>query len=564
MLRYFITDKDQLPYHLAVKVQFQSTSSACRLKIPFWRPGRYSPGEFPANFIDIEVRVDDKIVNSKKTDPFTIEFPAASGRVEVNYRVYARGLSAGNTYSCDDFTLINPVNSLVYVEGMEEESAHISLDLDSHESIATQLEKIGENLYRAENMQEIMDSPFLCAEWLDHFHYQVDEVDFNIHVYGKIAFDHEELIGSFRAFTEEQIREFAGFPVKEYHFLLAILPYETYHGVEHERSTVIIIGPDESLKDRSAFRNLLGVSSHELYHTWNVKYLRPKEWTPYDFTGPGYSRMGYVAEGVTTYMGDLMLWKSRVFSDREFLDELSNLYKRHRFNEGRLHASLADSSIDTWVDGYVRGMPRRKLSIYTEGAWLAFICDVFLLEKTEGESSLSNVMRYLYQNVDPHKGFVENEFWNALSETVDFTWQLIKQDLVDGAGNWDRWLSEAFSLAGLSIEKVDSNDPVLKNFGFTLKKMNGVYKCMYLFEGSPAERAGLWFHDEVIEVNGQKPEEVKIEGLAEMSLKIVSDQSEKLLKLRTNGTKYGQSFRFNWRGDDSLFRSRYLNSERNS
>ena len=100
-----------------------------------------------------------------------------------------------------------------------------------------------------------------------------------------------------------------------------ILPYRAYHGVEHQKSTVISLGPSYEVFGK-LYKELLGVSSHELYHTWNVKAIRPIEMYPYDFTKENYSKLGYICEGVTTYQGDLFLLKSGVFNEEQYFDNI--------------------------------------------------------------------------------------------------------------------------------------------------------------------------------------------------------------------------------------------------
>ena len=126
------------------------------------------------------------------------------------------------------------------------------------------------------------------------------------------------------------------------------------------------------------YSELLGVSSHELYHAWNIKTIRPKAMHPYRFREENYSRLGYIYEGVTTYMGDLYLLKSGVFTLSEYLKELEQQFQRHFDNPARFYTSVGDSSFDTWLDGYISGAPGRKLSIYVEGCLLAFVTDFMI------------------------------------------------------------------------------------------------------------------------------------------------------------------------------------------
>ena len=111
----------------------------------------------------------------------------------------------------------------------------------------------------------------------------------------------------------------------DYHFIFQILPYKAYHGVEHKNNTVISFGPGYSAFEGENYEELLGVASHELFHAWNVKTIRPSDMFPYDFTKENYTKMGYLTEGFTTYYGDLMLKRSGVFTTEQYLKQLNKI-----------------------------------------------------------------------------------------------------------------------------------------------------------------------------------------------------------------------------------------------
>ena len=126
---------------------------------------------------------------------------------------------------------------------------------------------------------------------------------------------------------------------------------------------------------------------------------------PYDYTKENYTELGYLTEGVTTYMGDRVLYESKVFNKESYFKELKTLLLRHFHNDGRLYYSVAESSWDTWLDGYELGVPGRKVSIYVEGALIAFICDARIRKATDFKKSLHDVMRELSLTEGDLKGY---------------------------------------------------------------------------------------------------------------------------------------------------------------
>ncbi len=242
---------------------------------------------------------------------------------------------------------------------------------------------------------------------------------FHLWFQGECKPDFKKLENDFKKFCKKQIKDFGSFPVSEYHFLFQILTYKTYHGVEHSNSTVISLGPSYEIMDEKGWYNeLLGVSSHELYHTWNVKQIRPIEMYPYDYTKENYTVLGYLDEGVTTYFGDKYLFTSGVFDWTQYKSTFDKLLERHYTNFGVENLSVASSSFDTWLDGYVRGIPNRKGSIYTEGALVAFITDVFIMKNTNNKKGLKEVMKLLYTDFAKKGKGVSDADYKAIVEKV--------------------------------------------------------------------------------------------------------------------------------------------------
>ncbi len=181
---------------------------------------------------------------------------------------------------------------------------------------------------------------------------------------------------------------------------------------------MIVMGQGE-VSDDLFYDEILSISSHELFHTWNVKYCRPKDLLPYDFTQAQYSATGFITEGVTTYYGELMLWQSGVWPWEKLMNCILEWLNAHLNNAGRFSSSLLDSSIDTWVDGYVKGTPGRKVSIYNEGALLAFLTDVFIIQSSEGKRSLDDVMRILVSKYNTHSmGYTVQDYWNEVEHVA--------------------------------------------------------------------------------------------------------------------------------------------------
>ena len=197
----------------------------------------------------------------------------------MEYAYYASELNAGSSFLDDQQLYINPVNCFLFTD--QEHGYELTLDLPETWKIASSL-NFQENRCEVANFDKLADSPFICSAKLQKESYEVNGYQFHIWFNNQTFIQWEKVLVDFEKFTRAQIQDFTEFPVKDFHFLIQTLPYAAYHGVEHLESTVITLGPNYDVFG-SLYKELLGVSSHELYHVWNVKSIRPAEMHPYNF-----------------------------------------------------------------------------------------------------------------------------------------------------------------------------------------------------------------------------------------------------------------------------------------
>ena len=388
-----------------------------QLQLAAWRPGRYELVNYAQKIRGFHIIMDDKSVSWEKLKKDLWSFTAfQSGLYLIKYEFYCNQMDAGACWSDDTQLYLNFSNFIFDIKERAGQSIRIEIQVPSDYKIATALPLTGINRWEAEDYQHLMDSPLLASNELSHFSYQVNNSNFHLWFKGSIHFDIEKLLQGFQNFTAKQIEAFGEFPAKDYHFIYQLLPYKHYHGVEHAFSTVITIGPAENLAEKKELDELFGVSSHELYHFWNVCRIRPKELKPYDLSMETYLDTGLVMEGVTTYMGDLFLLKSGYFSLKEYLAILEKQIQKEFDNFGWKNQSILESSFDLWLDGYKQGIPDKKVSIYNRGALLALCLDLILLDSG---SSLSLVMKYMWEKFGkPGNTYHLEDFKNIIAVSL--------------------------------------------------------------------------------------------------------------------------------------------------
>lgn len=425
-MKYFISYTNPLTHLVNISLEVDHVSEdIVHLQLPSWRPGRYEIVNFAKNLLSIEA-LDNNDNNLKISKISKDRWAVSMGKntfVKISYIYYAHEMDAGNSWLDDEQLYLNFINCMIYAEGRQRNPCLCELNLPGDYQIATGLVEKQKHILWAESYYQLVDSPMIASNQLDHHQYVVRGTTFHIWVQGTHQLDIEKMLFDFERFTITQLNVMGDFPCSNYHFLIQALPYKHYHGVEHQNSTTITLGPSNELNNASLYHALLGISSHELFHTWNVIRIRPLEMSPYDYSKENYFDTGYVAEGFTTYYGDLFLVRSGVLDIEWYFNKLNKMLQRHFENFGRGNMSVAESSLDLWLDGYVSGIPNRKVSIYNEGAIVALILDLLIRVLSNHKKSLDDLMRILWAKYGKtHIGYNSDSILKTLQDLVDYNW----------------------------------------------------------------------------------------------------------------------------------------------
>lgn len=520
MIRHHLTSANALTHFLEITLTIpDNTQPELYLQLPAWRPGRYELQHFAQKLRHLTASVSGQPIPVRKVtkDRWLVQAGGAA-TVEVRYSFYARQMDGGGSWLDEEQLYLNGINCLMAVEGRQQEPQLLQLELPDDWQIACGLKETERHTLQAANYDELVDSPLIASATLQKETYTVAGVPFHIWIQGDCRPDWERIKKDFEAFTKEQLEVFGDFPVQDYHYLNEILPYRFYHGVEHSNSTVITLGPGELLMTPSLYKEFLGVSSHELFHTWNIKKIRPKEMWPYDFTGENYFRTGYVAEGITTYYGDYMLARSGVFTAAQYFEELNTTLQRYFADHSRNNLSVADSSFDLWLDGYKPGIPDRKVSIYIKGALTALLLDLQLRQSTGNKSSLDTVMRHLWEDFGKRGiGYTEQDYAQLALRVGGEHFQTYFEQYINGTEPIEGALDEALRYVGCMLQAEENALLYEGKFGFKTIADNQTIKVSAIAPDSPASTV-LSVEDELIAVNNRKLEQNLQPLLADLDL----------------------------------------------
>jgi predicted metalloprotease with PDZ domain len=500
----------QQPHHHYIDIEFITDligSTEVLIQLPAWRPGRYELGNFAKNIQRWEAL--DQNGNALKYEKITKDcwkvYTKNAAQLHIRYNYFANELNAGSTYLDPTQLYMNPVNCCVYIPSRIDDACEMELRLPATYKVACGLEQTHQGdaiVLFAANFHELVDSPFIASDSLQHNTFNCEGIDFNFWFQGECRLDWQKLTSDFIGFCRFQLKMMKKAPFQTYHFLFQILPYRMYHGVEHVNSTVIALGPGYNLMKDHLYEDLLGVSCHELFHAWNIKTIRPIEMQPYDYTKENYSKLGYVCEGVTTYYGDQLLSRSHVFTEAQYLQTLNERLQKHADNFGRYNLSVADSSFDTWLDGYVPGIPNRKTSIYDEGCLLAFITDIFIRKYSMNEHSLDDVMVHLYNEFAlRQKGYSDADYKGIVEHYANHSYTDIFDNFISKASDYKVALQEAMEYIGCELAEAPSGRFHEHALGIKVLETNGVCKVTAMFPSSVADTAGISINDEIVGIN---------------------------------------------------------------
>ena len=419
MISYSITLEVNTHTYL-VTLSFVANKSKHTLKLPVWIPGSYMIREFSKNIVNLQILQSKNICLSTQINKnsWLLENLQVGSEVHVVYTVYANDLNIRGAFLDINRGSFNHSSLCLYVDGMEKYTHTITLNsLPLKWKIATSLTKLGKYKYRAKNYDELIDSPVELGNFVD-WKFKIGDKPISFILSGTLVgqIDKSRFINDVSKICQKQIDLFGGVaPFKKYLFIL-YLGGEVYTGLEHQNSTLLMapyysmpILDQDSINDE--YLKLLGLISHEFFHVWNVKRIKPQAFNPYDLDNETYTNLLWWFEGITSYYDDLILYRAGLIDKKRYLGiiakNINDVYKYDGVNQ----QTLANSSKTAWVKYYKpdENSPNALVSYYVKGSLVGMCLDLLIRSKTK-HKSLDHVMLGLYKKwqVDG-MGICENE-----------------------------------------------------------------------------------------------------------------------------------------------------------
>ncbi len=487
-----------------------------RLMLPVWIPGSYLVREFSRHVQGLHARQRDREIALTQLDKHRWEAACEPGDpLEITCEVYAFDASVRTAWLDPDRGFFNATSLCLMVEGQD----HVRHELQVVRPDACDLWKVATGLtpcevdpdgfgtYQAASYDELADCPVeMGAFWSGMF--RLRGVAHRFVVSGAPAsFDSGRLLADTRRICEAAIRFWHGKgkpPMSSYTFMLRAVD-DGYGGLEHRNSTALIcnrrdlprVGP---ARQGDGYTTLLGLISHEYFHTWNVKRLRPAELSNYDYAGENYTRLLWFFEGFTSYYDDLLLRRAGLLDNAAYLALLNKTIQQVSNTPGRLVQSVAQASFEAWTKYYRpdENTPNATVSYYAKGALVGLCLDLNL--RQTGRTCLDAVMRDLWKRCTAGP-MTEADL---LSSLQSLTGRSYAQELKDWVhGTTDLPLQDLLPRQGVAM--VNEPAAMAQQLGLRVDESGGHVRIKNVLRGGAAERAGMAAGDEWIGIDVPAP-----------------------------------------------------------
>ena len=530
-----------LEHLVDVSLTFTADTDAPSLWLPAWIPGSYLMREFARNITAVNYRIMDdersEVYRAIKTDKNTWQLPhAKAGQVvDVSYEVYCYDLSVRTAYVDQQRLYGNFTSLALAIEGQEQKAIEVDLivpaaflaDKDDSrvrlacglEAIPSQSDKLRIYTLQADSYHELIDYPFEIAEQ-DTFDFIIQDdrhqtISHHFYLAGKHSANMGRLQQDITQICQTYLDWLGDAPFDDYTFM-TFASGQDYGGLEHINSTSLITprrdlpSVDEPKVPSVDYQRFLGLCSHEYFHTWWVKTVRPDVMLEVDLRREAFTPLLWVFEGFTSYIDDFMLQASGVIDKASYLKLLTEQINRYYQTPGRAHQSVAESSFDAWIKLYRNdeNTGNAGISYYNKGALVALCLDLTLLEKSDGRYRLFDVVKAFYeqakQNDNQRIGINSADMGTVIAQFMPLAdWEEFERRYVNGVEELP--MQDLLAANGITVhsntkETADKSLP----WGMRCTETPAGLMVNQVRRASAAAKAGISAHDVIIALDGIK------------------------------------------------------------
>ncbi len=494
-------------YHVELHVCGLSGKYA-DFKMPVWIPGSYLVREFERNVEGFAAEdTDGRALPWHKVRKNTWRVRLSGSEVRIRYRVYAFELSVRTSYLGAERGFLNPSSVIMFVKGQLDRPYVLHLQPPGDwRTISTGLDSLpGKPFTRlAHDYDELVDCPILLGNHTRLF-FRVQDVPHEVAISGRGPFCADSVLARVPQIVQETVKIFGSFPYKRYVFL-TLLSEKGGGGLEHRNSCALLVNRF-ALAPKDGLRSFLPLVSHEFFHAWNVKAIRPEPLGPFDYDRENYTTLLWLAEGFTTYYSGQVRLRLGWTKPAAYLRGLARQISDYLSNPGRFVQSLEMASYDAWIKYYRpdENSPNVTQSYYSGGALFATLLDLSIRHYSGTEHSLDDVMRTLYERFGKDGRNVTERDLRRLCE--HFAGKRLDSLFTFVRRTTDFALEPYLALAGLELQPDSSKTRAALGpyFGADLTvQQNGSVVVRSVRRDSPAERGGVYARDELLALDGYR------------------------------------------------------------
>jgi predicted metalloprotease with PDZ domain len=492
---------------LEIEVAFENLPASehtLDIVLPVWRSGRYVIFDFAGGVQDFwAANAAGKSLPWKKIDKTTWRIELEGSRsARIQYKMFANEFHLRTKGLNDEHAFVDPMSAFMYAEKYRSLPLTLTITPYKNWHVTTGLEAVrGENnRFSAPNYDTFADCPLEIGDHKD-FEFDAEGKKHVIAIAGEGQYDPEVLKKDFAKIIRQHKEFWDDLPYERYIFMIH-LTTQGSGATEHINSTIMLTRPT-TFTDSDSYKRFLSTLTHEFFHTWNVKQLRPRGLSPYDYLKENYSEELWIAEGITSYYAPIFLVRGGVRSSSWYLESLGLNIRDHYLRPGNTRQSLSEASFDAWIKHW-RANPQAynlEADYYDKGSDVGMLLDLEIRNASNNTTSLDDVMRTMYKRFPLGKGgYTVHDFQKATEEAAGKNLKQFFDEYVHGTKllDWGHFLA----YAGLEvIEFRNENSPWL---GIGTTETAGATRINRVIAGSPAYDAGLDVNDELIAINGMR------------------------------------------------------------
>ena len=543
--------------YIHVNSKFPVASEQLELSLPSWNPGSYLIRDFATNLERLQATGPDGrqlTITKISKNRWRLDTRGVA-ELTLDYDVWAGRMNVAESWVESDYALLNGAGLFLYNEQIRHLPQNVRIELPgSWSAIHTTLKQPeDEPLFLARDYDELIDSPILAGNMVEH-DFEVNGQSYSLVLSGEnVLWDGPATARDTASIVKAQ-QDFWGVNPFDRKYLFLNLFMDKFSGLEHDHSTVMMCSPWQ-MRGREDYIKWLGLVSHEFFHSWNIRRMRPAALAEYDYDQEVYTRELWLAEGLTSYYDNLLLFRGSLIDVSDYFKLLAEEIRDYETTPGRAARSAELASFDTWIKQYKPDANKvnSTISYYRKGALIGLVSDMEIRRRTKNQASLDTVMREMYARYGPggtaQGGYPPGAFENIVESTAGQDVRKVVEDLLKTTGDPD--IDRALDWYGLELQRTQSlpnGEQAPGGIGVKWEISGSALLAEHVVLGHPGAIAGVLPGDELLAIDGLR---VTTENHLQRLQKLHPDEQVELTLVRhgrlinlslTTGTEVPDSY----------------------